>query len=198
MTLAGSSFLPQCYLPAKIRPRAINRSRPTARPSPPPALSFRSALCAIKFRTCSQTSCGLRRSENNSWISLRKKTEPLDLLDRFEIGDFPLLVKPIAAFRPAGRPRQQTRFFIEAYGIDTQTGFLCDVANLKRVINPSIQSGVDSRVKLFASARAAGRRSASELLPVTALSAFGVKRWILARVGKRRITSRLEMCRASA
>ena len=59
------------------------------------------------------------------------ETELLRLLDKFEVGYFPLLIKPIAALRPR-RSRQQPRLFIEADGIDTQAGFLRDLANLQR------------------------------------------------------------------
>ena len=74
------------------------------------------------------------------WMPLDRKqladfiegeTELLRLLDKFEVGDFPLLIKTIAAMRP-GRAGQQPRFFVKADGIDAQASFLRDLANLKR------------------------------------------------------------------
>ena len=81
---------------------------------------------------------------------IERESELLRLLDKFEVGDFPLLIQPIAALRP-GRAGQQSRFFVKADGIDAQAGFLRDLANLQRdaPITPSIQSGVNSRVKPF-------------------------------------------------
>jgi len=58
------------------------------------------------------------------------KPELLRLLDKFEVGDFPLLIKPIAALCPR-RARQQPRLFIEADGIDTQSCSLSDLADLQ-------------------------------------------------------------------
>ena len=59
------------------------------------------------------------------------ETELLRPLYKFEVGHFPLLIKPIAALRP-GRAWQQPRFFVKADGIDAQTGFLRNLPNLKR------------------------------------------------------------------
>jgi len=59
------------------------------------------------------------------------ETELLRPLDKFEVGDFPLLIQPIAALC-SGRANQQSRFFVKADGIDAQAGFLRDLANLKR------------------------------------------------------------------
>ena len=67
------------------------------------------------------------------------KPELLRLLDKFEIGNFPLLIKPIAALRPR-RARQQPRLFIEADGIDTQAGFLRDLTDLQEKQYPSPQA----------------------------------------------------------
>ena len=76
------------------------------------------------------------------------KPELLRPLDKFEVGDFSLLIKPIAALCPR-RSREQPRLFIEADSVDAQTGLLRDLADLKcgDPIASSIQSGVNSRVK---------------------------------------------------
>ena len=46
------------------------------------------------------------------------KPKLLGLLDKFKVGDFLLLIKPVAALRPRGS-RQQPQLFMEADGIDT-------------------------------------------------------------------------------
>ena len=61
---------------------------------------------------------------------VERKPKLLRLLDKFEVGNLPLLIKPISALRPC-RARQQTRLFVEADGIDAQAGFLRDLADLQ-------------------------------------------------------------------
>lgn len=61
---------------------------------------------------------------------IKGETELLRLLDKFEVCDFRLLIKAIAALRP-GRARQQPGFLVKADGIDAQAGFLRDLANLQ-------------------------------------------------------------------
>ncbi len=62
---------------------------------------------------------------------VEREPQLLSLLNKFEISNFPLLVEPITALRSC-RSRQKPRLFIEADGIDTQTGLLRDLANLER------------------------------------------------------------------
>ncbi len=69
---------------------------------------------------------------------IEREPELLGRLDKFEIGNFPLLIKPIAALRPR-RSRQQPGFLVKADSIDTQAGFLRDLANLQRSSNHHFQ-----------------------------------------------------------
>jgi len=62
---------------------------------------------------------------------VERESEPLRLLDKLEIGNFPLLVKSIPALRPRWS-RQQARLLIEADGVDAQASSLSDLTNSKR------------------------------------------------------------------
>jgi len=72
---------------------------------------------------------------------IEREPELLRRLDKFEIGNFPLLIKPIAALRPRGS-RQQPGLLVKADGINTQSGFLRDLANLQRSTNHHFQDTV--------------------------------------------------------
>src|SRR5258707_10734172 len=50
---------------------------------------------------------------------IERKPELLGRLDKFEIGNFTLLIKPIAALRPC-RSRQQPGLLVKSDSIDTQ------------------------------------------------------------------------------